>query len=239
MIDAVFISDLHLHPNDEAIQHRFEAFIAWAKTSVQHVYILGDFFHSWAGDDALDQWSEAIALQLHGLVDQGIKLFYMHGNRDFLLGDDFAARAGWTVLHEPTTIKLGNEQLLLAHGDRYCTKDKAHQRFRRLTRNKWFPRLFLRLPLNVRNKLVNKARAISKQGYATKSEQMDVVHKAVVQHMVRHKVHTLIHGHTHQPSVTRYEYKKQQLKRYVLSDWDDTPRILCYHNTIGLYFIQI
>lgn len=239
MIDVVFISDLHLHPDDKDIKNRFDAFILWAKASVRTVYILGDFFHSWAGDDAMDDWSKGIAQQLRSLKEQGIAVFYMHGNRDFLLGNAFALLAGWTVLQEPTVIELGHEEVLLAHGDRYCTKDKAHQRFRRLTRNKWFSTLFLKLPLSLRNRVVNKVRSISKDSYSKKTTQMDVVHKAVVQHMMRYKVPTLIHGHTHQPSVIRYEYKKNQLKRYVLSDWDDTPRILCYHNTIGLYFIQV
>lgn len=239
MIDAVFISDLHLHPDDKSIQIRFNTFISWAKTSVKQVYILGDFFHSWAGDDAMDEWSKGIAQELRNLVEHGVSIFYMHGNRDFLLGDAFAALAGWTMLQEPAIVELGNETVLLAHGDRYCTKDKAHQRFRRLTRNKWFPVLFLKLSLNIRNKLVSKVRTISKESYGKKTELMDVVDKAVVQHMMRHKVHTLIHGHTHKSSVIRYEYKKNQLKRYVLSDWDDTPRVLCYHNTMGLYFIQI
>lgn len=238
MIDVVFISDLHLHPDDHLIQTRFNAFIHWAKTSVKTVYILGDFFHAWVGDDGIDEWSFGIANQIQSLIAEGISVSYMPGNRDFLLGKRFASLAGWQILSEPSLIELGTDKILLVHGDRYCTKDLGHQRFRRITRNTLFSTLFLRLPLKYRQKLVNKVRERSMSN--TKSmEEMDVVAESVIEHMLRYKVITLIHGHTHKPGMTPYTHHSQQLKRYVLSDWDDTPQILCYHNTKGFYFTQI
>ncbi|AWN74229.1 UDP-2,3-diacylglucosamine diphosphatase [Legionella anisa] len=239
MIDVVFISDLHLHPEDQAIQERFNHFLEWARVSVKNIYILGDFFHAWAGDDAIDDWSRGIAHQLFSLKRQGINLFYMHGNRDFLLGKTFARLAGWTILSEPTVIQLGPEKILLVHGDRYCTKDLAHQRFRFLTRNKIFPILFLSLPLKYRERLVNQVRYRSQMNHSKTMEEMDVVAEEVIKHMVRYKVTHLIHGHTHKPGIIFYQSNSQKFKRYVLSDWDDKPQALCYHNTKGLYFAHL
>ncbi|MDP3268953.1 MAG: UDP-2,3-diacylglucosamine diphosphatase [Legionella sp.] len=239
MIDVVFISDLHLHPEDKEIQNRFNAFIEWAKVSTKEVYILGDFFHAWAGDDSLDQWSSEVAQQIRDLVDLGINVYYMHGNRDFLLGSGFANRAGWKILKEPKIIQLGSEPVLLVHGDGYCTNDISHQRFRRLTRNKLFITLFLALPLGYRQKLVNNVRSRSMNDKTKSTEEMNVVDSAVLKDMNRKKVTTLIHGHTHLPGLTKYTHKNQELRRYVLSDWDDTPQLLCYDNTKGLYFTHI
>ncbi|QEY51507.1 UDP-2,3-diacylglucosamine diphosphatase [Legionella longbeachae] len=239
MIEVVFISDLHLHPDDQKIQERFNQFIEWAKISVKSIYILGDFFHAWAGDDSIDDWSRGIALQLYALKNMGINIFYMHGNRDFLLGSNFAQLAGWTILSEPTVIQLGHEKTLLVHGDRYCTKDLAHQRFRRLTRNRLFPYLFLKLPLKLRQRLVNQVRYRSQINQNKSIEEMDVVSEAIIQHMMHYKITQLIHGHTHKPGITNYENNSENLRRYVLSDWDDKPHLLCYDNTKGLCFAHI
>ena len=239
MIDAVFISDLHLHPKDEAIQSRFKEFADWIKTmSVNKLFILGDFFHAWAGDDAMDDWSQSIAKQLHALSSHGIELFYMHGNRDFLLGSRFAQQAGWTVLSDPTLIQLGDFAVLLTHGDHYCTQDKAHQRFRRVTRNKWFIRFFLQLPLSLRLRLVAKVRQIS-QDHSADNRRVDTLGisaEAVQAQMVQFQAKILIHGHTHKSELITYNQGVDELKRYVLSDWDDNPSPLCYNNTRGFFF---
>lgn len=238
MIDAVFISDLHLHPNDDAIQARFNAFIAWAAKHVRKVYILGDFFHVWAGDDSLDSWSDGIAVQLSSLAQQGIRIFYMHGNRDFLLGRRFAKRAGWTILPQPSVIQLGSENVLLVHGDQYCTKDKSHQRFRLITKNKLCQMIFLSFPLSFRNKIVNKVRGISIGNKTKALDVMDVVPDTVTEQMNKHQVNTLIHGHTHKPGLNLHHHQGRELQRFVLSDWDDTPWLLCYDNTKGFCFDQ-
>ena len=236
MIDVVFISDLHLHPENKEIKSRFDAFIHWAKDSVKTIYILGDFFHAWAGDDSIDEWSMGIAKQLHSLSAAGISLFYMHGNRDFLLGNVFASHAGWKILSEPAFITLGKEKVMLVHGDRYCSKDKGHQGFRLLTRNRLFTFLFLSLPLKYREHVVGKVREFSKSNQSKSMEEMDVVTEAVINHMTRYKIATLIHGHTHKPGLNVYWHNSLELKRYVLSDWDDNPQLLCYDNTKGIYF---
>lgn len=237
MIESVFISDLHLHPDDSTIQERFNDFIKWVRnSSVSKIYILGDFFHAWAGDDSLNEWSSGIAKQLFELTQHEISIYYLHGNRDFLLGNTFARLAGWTLLQEPTLIELGDEQIMLVHGDRYCTKDISHQRLRFLTRNRIFTTLFLSLSLKFRERMVNKVRNMSSSKHIKSIEEMDVVPESVIKHMTQYQIITMIHGHTHKPGLTKYLIGGQELKRYVLSDWDDTPRLLCYHNTKGFYF---
>ncbi|KTD50957.1 UDP-2,3-diacylglucosamine diphosphatase [Legionella quateirensis] len=236
MLEAIFISDLHLHPEDSAIQERFNHFLKWARVSVKKIYILGDFFHAWAGDDSINEWSKGIARQLYELTLQGISIYYMCGNRDFLLGKKFAKLAGWTILQEPTLVKLGGENILLTHGDRYCTKDIGHQRLRRLTRNPIFVLLFLSLSLKFRERIVNKVRTISSNKQNKPMEEMDVVAESVIAHMTKYQVRILVHGHTHKPGLTQYQNNMHLMQRFVLSDWDDTPQVLCYHNTKGFYF---
>jgi UDP-2,3-diacylglucosamine hydrolase len=239
MIDAVFISDLHLHPEEKHIQQYFDLFIKWSlNNNVQNIYILGDFFHLWAGDDTLNEWSLGIAAQLNELKKQGIHLFFMPGNRDFLLGKTFADLAGWDILAEPALINLGEEKVMLAHGDRYCTLDVSHQALRLLTRNDFFITLFLKLPLIYRKGLVNKIRTRSQNNYKT-AEKMDVVEKVVVNHMQQYQITKLIHGHTHKPGLSCHKINSLEYMRYVLSDWDDRPQILCYDNTKGIHFNQI
>ncbi|MBA2648490.1 MAG: UDP-2,3-diacylglucosamine diphosphatase [Legionella sp.] len=235
MNDLVFISDLHLHPKDKDLQSKFDAFIEWAKISTKKVYILGDFFHVWVGDDAIDDWSHGIANQLQSLKSVGVCVFFMPGNRDFLLNQTFAKLAGWEVLREPTHLKLGGEDVLLMHGDGYCTLDKNHQRFRKLTRNPVFTWMFSCLPLSYRIGLANKVRKLS-MAQTKPPEQMDVVASTVVNHMFHEKVSLLIHGHTHKPGISHYSFKNINMRRYVLSDWDDKPQILSYNSSKGLYF---
>ena len=236
MIDAVFISDLHLHPQEEAITQRFHTFIDWAAKNTRAVYILGDFFHVWPGDDALDPWSQSIALRLSWLASHGVSLYFMHGNRDFLLGERFMALASLTLLKEPTVITLGDTPVLLVHGDRYCTKDKGHQWLRRLTRNSIFTTLFLSLPYSMRVKIVNKVREHSQMNRGKSPLYMDVVPKDMLKHMHQLGVKVLVHGHTHKPGLTTHVYQGALYAQYVLSDWDDNPTVMCYNEVDGIYF---
>lgn len=236
--EAVFISDLHLHPDESSIMSRFNAFIDWAALHTKQVYILGDFFHAWPGDDALDSWSREIAARLFWLSEQQVTIYYMHGNRDFLLGGQFAKLAGMTILTEPTVIRLNESDVLLVHGDRYCTLDKGHQWFRRLTRNALFPRLFLELPLTLRRKMVAKVRQHSQLNKIKTLIQMDVVIDKMLAHMRKKKVTNLIHGHTHKPGLTSHVHKGQIFTQYVLSDWDDNPKLLCYDKTKRFNFVH-
>ncbi|KTD26858.1 UDP-2,3-diacylglucosamine diphosphatase [Legionella israelensis] len=239
MIAAVFISDLHLSPDEPDISRRFDHFLLWAQQhSVKTIYILGDFFHAWPGDDGIDEWCKEIAKKIKSLSSKGILFYYMHGNRDFLLGKQFAKLAGWTMIDEPALIDCGEEKVMLAHGDGYCTQDVHHQRFRRLTRNRWFKRFFLFLPYFLRIRLVKAVRQRS-QSNRKPIEAMDVVEEAFLSHMQQISVNTLIHGHTHKPGVHQYEKNNRLFRRYVLSDWDDRPQLLCYDKSKGFYFNQL
>ncbi len=238
MIDAVFISDLHLHPQEVVITERFKNFIQWASKNTKRVYILGDFFHVWPGDDALDNWSESIAAQLSSLVSQGIELYFMPGNRDFLLGERFLKLASMTRLNEPTIITLGITKVLLVHGDRYCIRDKGHRWLRRITRNSIFPRLFLRLSYEFRTKIVNSVRQHSQTNRSKSASYMAVVESVMIKHMQKFDVNVLIHGHTHQPGLTVHEHCGLKYNQYVLSDWDDNPLLMCYDNPSGFYFVR-
>ncbi len=236
MNDAVFISDLHLHPDRPDISKRFEAFLEWVETRTRALYILGDFFHIWAGDDTANAWSDAIAARLAALSKKGIKLYFMRGNRDFLLGNAFFKRAGLIALEEPTQIMLGGRSILLVHGDRYCTKDKAHQRFRCLTRNRWFPMLFMVLPKSLRTRIVMGVRLKSETNTRKKQDIMDVVPEALTRHLKQCDVEIVVHGHTHQPGLTTYQLEDKNYQQYVLSDWDAAPTVLRYNKTIGFTF---
>lgn len=241
LLEAVFISDLHLHPDNQAITNRWMRFIAWAATHTKALYILGDFFHVWAGDDALNAWSRSIAQQLAWLAQQGVSVSFMAGNRDFLLGSQFANLAHLTLLKEPWVITLGDEPVLLVHGDRYCTRDTGHQCLRLLTRNQWFSAFFLRLPLQIRLKLVNNVRKRSqsnRRNYHESPDWMDVVPKTILRHMKRHKVLKLVHGHTHKPGL-KLLGTPAIVQQYVLSDWDDNPLLLCYDKSKGFYFDRL
>ena len=239
MIDAVFISDLHLHPDDIAISERFNRFVVWAKQHTKTIYILGDLFHVWPGDDSLGPWSEFIAQQFSELAMNGIKLYYMHGNRDFLLGKRFAKLASFNMLSDPTTITLGNQKVMLSHGDRYCINDRAHQWLRCLTRNALFTWLFLKLPYSFRNNLVNKVRQHSEGNRNKSAYLMDIVPSAMLAHMKNLDTKILIHGHIHKPGCLSHVYHAKEYLQYVLSDWDDNPSILCYDREKSFYFVHI
>ncbi|WP_233588435.1 UDP-2,3-diacylglucosamine diphosphatase [Legionella septentrionalis] len=235
-MEAVFISDLHLHPVDKNISNRFACFIAWATHNTRAVYILGDFFHVWAGDDAIDAWSSSIINQLKYLTSQGVAVYFMHGNRDFLLGPRFAKAANVKMLTEPTVITLGGMRILLVHGDRYCTKDRGHQWLRWLTRNRFFPVLFLKIPLGLRKKLVHSIRHRSEYNRNKLPEKLAIVSAAMLNEMQAFNVQTLIHGHIHNSGLTIHKHQGAYYKQYVLSDWDDNPMLMCYDNANGLFF---
>jgi UDP-2,3-diacylglucosamine hydrolase len=238
MIDAVFISDLHLHPQNAVITARFNYFVQWAAKNARVVYILGDFLHVWPGDDALDDWSMGVFKQLAWLTDQGVKVYFMPGNRDFLLSRSFARAAKVIMLTEPFVVRLGDEPVLLVHGDRLCTNDTGHQWLRRLTRNRIFTTIFLKLPLIYRSKLVNTVRQSSQRNRQKLSVIMDVVPAFMIKLMNRYQVQTLIHGHTHKHGLTMHSHQGHIYRQYVLSDWDDAPVLLCYDRSSGFYFIR-
>ena len=240
MNDAVFISDLHLHPDSPDIHARFLRFLDWAKNHTKSLYILGDFFHVWVGDDCLDTYTKTIVEHLNNLHQEGVRLFFLPGNRDFLIGDDFLQEAKLKRLHDPCVIKLSGERLFLTHGDAYCSRDYGHMLLRKLTRPKLFQILFNQLPKSFRYFCVHQLRTYSK---GVNRKQKDNIYQVVDDHlckdMLAYHVHTAIYGHVHLPQKKEHTFKKQLYTHYVLSDWDAEASILCYNKVDGVYFKKI
>lgn len=237
MLDAVFISDLHLQPDEPIILNRFSAFIKWAAANTRAVYILGDFFHVWAGDDAMKTWEREIANRLLNLTEKKVRVYLMPGNRDFLLGDNFAKLAGVILLKEPSIASISGNKFFLAHGDKYCTKDRSHQWFRLLTRNRLFIKLFLKISLDLRKKIVSSVRERSANNNKT-SKNLEIINTPMIKDMRKKNADIIIHGHTHRPGLIKHLFKEKIYSQYILSDWDDKPQVLCYDSTAGLYFDQ-
>lgn len=235
--DVMFIADLHLHPQQPKITTKFLNFCEFAKSNTKELYILGDFIHAWPGDDAIDEWSKLIIKTLAELVDSGVKVYFMAGNRDFLLGKRFLRQAKVKYLPDPSVISLGGKRVLLTHGDRYCTKDKAHQRWRLFTRNKLFKLIFLRVPYKYRFRMVNKVRQYSTSWRSSKPHKdMLTVPEAILNHLRKYNLSTVIHGHTHLPGLTEHKSHAGIFLQYVLSDWDAEPLIMCYNCTNKFYY---
>ena len=234
MNEAVFISDLHLHPQEPAILEKFRAFVAWAAINTRSVYILGDFLHVWPGDDAIDAWTGEIIALLAQLSVQGVAVFFMPGNRDFLIGPTFLHQAKMTGLTDPHLINLGTQSVLLSHGDAYCTKDKGHQWFRRLTRNRVFKFFFLSLSSRLRRCLVTTVRQRSQDNLRKLPENMRTVADSMQAAIRSFGAQVLIHGHTHHPGRCVHQDGVNLWEEYILSDWDETPSVLCYNESFAI-----
>ena len=218
---TLFISDLHLEESRPDITRAFLSFLEQQAAGVESLYILGDFFEAWIGDDERTPLQEQVAGALRQLSDSGTRLFLMHGNRDFLIGDDFCARAGATLLDDPTVIDLYGTPTLLMHGDSLCTADVEYQKFRANMRNPQWQQMILQRPLKERQQMARQLREISMAKNQGKEEFiMDVTPEEVVKDMERHQVQRLIHGHTHRPAVHELTANGQPARRIVLGDWD-------------------
>lgn len=214
----LLISDLHLHEERPDITGAFLAFLEQHAKQAQALYILGDFFEVWLGDDAISPFQRSIADALSAVAATGTQIYLMHGNRDFLIGDDFCHLADCQLLKDPSLVKLAGEPMLLMHGDSLCTSDKSYIRLRRVLRNPLVLFVLRNLPLRVRQRLAGDLRQKSKTSTRMKAADItDVNPQAVTQVMAHYKVRTLIHGHTHRPAVHDLADNKQ---RMVLGDWD-------------------
>jgi len=223
----LFISDLHLDAARPRTVEAFERFLAAEARSTQALYILGDLFESWIGDDDDSDLARDVARKLRAVSDSGVPIFFMHGNRDFLLGEAYAARSGMTLLADPTVIELAGERTLLMHGDTLCTDDVGYQKFRTLVRDPQWQRDFLAKPLAARRAFAEHARGESRAQTAMKaSDIMDVNQDAVESAMRHHQVQRLIHGHTHRPATHRFRLDGRDAVRIVLPAWDDRSEAL-------------
>lgn len=240
MIEAAFISDLHLHPKDAELYQRFQRFLHWAKHKTQTLYILGDFFHVYAGDDLMDTFHQQVANDLKELSLCGVDIFLMPGNRDFLLGDGFASAAGLKLIADPSVICLTGARIYLTHGDAYCLKDWPHQCLRLLTRPRLCRLALLKLAKKWRLKLVQGVRGYSQnKTKPTSTNRYQVSTSSLYSDMRKLMVHTVIYGHVHQQGSYEEQFKLLPYKRYVLADWDKLPLVLCYTQARGLFFHDI
>ena len=217
---TLLISDLHLDPSAPGIARQFVAFLRGEARAARALYILGDLFEAWVGDDDPDPAVRSIIAELRELHDAGVPTYFMHGNRDFLIGARFAAETGCTLLEDGIVVDLHGERVLLMHGDVLCTGDASYQRLRRILRNPLTLFLLRHLSLKSRRKLGGKLRAGSRMHVgATAAEIMDVTPTEIVASLRQARVSTLVHGHTHRPAIHSLEVDGQPARRIVLGDW--------------------
>ncbi|MDP3420719.1 MAG: UDP-2,3-diacylglucosamine diphosphatase [Thiobacillus sp.] len=215
-----FVADLHLTDERPVATGRFFRFLLEDVAGADALYILGDLFEAWIGDDHDEQVAHETARTLKLLTDAGTPVYFMHGNRDFMLAQRYAAQSGMTLLADPARIDLYGVPTLLMHGDTLCTDDTAYQAFRRRARHPLTLSMLRRLPYALRRRLARQARAGSESAKAAKpSEIMDVNADEVVRVLREHRVGRLIHGHTHRPAQHLLDVDGQACERWVLPDW--------------------
>ena len=231
---TLFLSDLHLDEARPQITALFEAFCAGEARKAEAVYILGDLFEAFIGDDDDGGIATRVAAATRALRDAGVPVFFLRGNRDFLLGPDYAARAGWTLLPDPAVILLGGEPTLLMHGDLLCLDDVAYQQFRKQVRAPEWQQAFLSQPLAARRAFAAQARAASAAAQSGRDESIgDVTPAEVERVMALHGVRRLIHGHTHRPAMHDVMLRGEASgadarrgQRIVLGDWYEQGSVL-------------
>lgn len=217
----LLISDLHLEEQRPDLSRAFLHFLQTRARAAEALYILGDFFEVWIGDDGMTPFQHEIARALRQLRDSGTQIFLMHGNRDFLIGKAFCHEAGCTLLKDPSLVQLHGESVLLMHGDSLCTQDLAYMKLRRWLRHPLTLFILRHLPLATRHKLARKLRSESRAQTSMKASQIvDVTPDEVLRIMAEYGVRTLIHGHTHRPATHDLQVAGQAARRIVLGDWD-------------------
>jgi len=218
----LFISDTHLSEAQPELTESFLRFLEERAAKAEALYILGDLFDAWIGDDEKTDLSRSVIGRLRALADKGIRLYLMHGNRDFLLGRDFARAAGCELLPDPTVINLYGQPALLMHGDSLCTRDQEYMAFRRQVRSPQWQAEVLSRPLEERRELARQLRTQSSSMNSNKAQDiMDVTPEEVTKAMRREKTPLLIHGHTHRPARHAIQLGEQLAERIVLGDWHE------------------
>ena len=229
---TLFISDLHLDDARPEAVALFGRFIDEEARGADALYILGDLFEAWVGDDDPSEAGAFVASKLRALADAGVPVYFMHGNRDFLLGAKYADRAGMTLLPDPAVVLVAGRPVLLMHGDTLCTDDVAYQQFRAQSRDPQWQAQFLLQPLPARQAFADQARAASKahqaglQAAGAMDAITDVTPHAVEAALRRFGIDTLVHGHTHRPAIHDVAVDGRACQRIVLGDWYDQGSVL-------------
>ncbi len=219
----LFISDLHLHESKSEVTFLFKHFLNGLPTdpeSKPELYILGDLFDFWIGDDYEQSLYSEIIQQLRILTDAGIKTYLMHGNRDFLIGSEFLSQTGIELLEDPTILSIHNKRVMLSHGDLFCTDDTEYQKYKQMVRNRRWQQDFLSLTVAERLQILGETRDASVQSQQNKSiEIMDINQEELIAKVQNNNIDILIHGHTHRPNQYKIEIGNRTCLRLVLGEW--------------------
>lgn len=228
MGETLFVSDIHLDASRSSIIDLFNLFLTRRAAQADALYILGDLFEYWIGDDAPYSEYSTTFDALSELTSNKVPVYFLHGNRDFLIAERFAKLTGISLLSEETVITPYQQKILLMHGDTLCTDDIAYQNFRKKTHSKLLQNMVLRLPVFARQSIANRLRATSMQAIGKKSaEIMDVNQTAVEAAVKRNNVATLIHGHTHRSAIHNFTIGDENYTRIVLGDWYTHGNVFC------------
>ena len=234
----LFVSDVHLDAAAPQAIDQFLAFLRAEAAGAEALYILGDLFEAWVGDDDQEPANERVCSALRALTAGGVACFALHGNRDFLLGSGFCARSGCRLLSDPVIAELDRERVLLTHGDVLCTDDHSYQELRTIVREPAWQRRFLALPRSTRELLADEARAGSRRHTSrTVPTIMDVNPAAVTAAFRAAQVRRIIHGHTHRPGVHEDEVDGEPAQRIVLGAWYEQGSYLRYEK--GSYQLRV
>lgn len=224
---TLFISDLHLSAERPDMTACFLRFMAEDTKNIDALYVLGDLFEMWIGDDEDSPFLQQIKQAFKTLTDSGIPCYFIHGNRDFLIGKRFSQQTGVQLLPEHCVVELYGKPTLILHGDTLCIEDEAYQRYRKKVHNKFIQWLFFRIPLSRRIKIGEKFRSNSSKNNQMKSQSiMDVTPSEVVRLMQEFHVDQMIHGHTHRPDIHSLTVDNKPASRIVLGDWYEHGSIL-------------
>ena len=228
--EYLFISDCHVDASKPEITSNLLEFLQNRAKHARFLYILGDLFEAWLGDDDHNPGNEAVIKSLQ-LLSKNTEIFFLAGNRDFLLGDKAATEIGFRRIDDPTLLQLGELQVALLHGDTLCTDDADYQTFRRMVREPNWQAQFLQKTLAERQAIAAALRVKSAEAMADKTvEIMDVSPDTVTSCFAESKVDIIIHGHTHRPAIHQYTDNR---RRYVLGDWNPQPSYLSWSSKLG------
>jgi UDP-2,3-diacylglucosamine hydrolase len=226
-VTTLFVSDLHIEASRPEIGAQFVDFLMKEAVSADALYILGDLFEAWIGDDDPNAHYAEMKRALRMVVEHDVPVYFMHGNRDFLIGDGFADDTGAALLDDPLVREIHGERVLLSHGDAYCTDDTAYQQVRTMTRDPQWQARMLEKPLAERQAIAAQARADSIAHGGSIDETISDVNAGAIEAVMRaHDVTLMVHGHTHRPAVHRIKVDGKPATRIVLGDWYDQGSVL-------------
>ena len=214
-----FISDLHLSENTPSVTEGFFEFLKTAAQELSHLYILGDLFEVWVGDDDDSELATNVMQKINRATRNGLEIFFIHGNRDFLCGQKFAEQSNLTLLPDPFFLNFFDQKIALSHGDGFCTEDLEYMRFKKEVRSQEWQQEFLQKPLSDRLNIASNMRDASQKNNSNKDVSiMDVTPASIKKFFDEHHIDLLIHGHTHRPNT----HQDDTGTRIVLGDWHKT-----------------